>query len=30
MPRMIRDQLRGKVRLDWGSDGLVCEIALLI
>jgi PAS domain S-box-containing protein len=30
MPRMIRDQLKGKVHLDWCGDGLVCEITLLI
>jgi PAS domain S-box-containing protein len=30
IPRMIRDQLKGEVHLDWRGDGLVCEIALLI
>jgi PAS domain S-box-containing protein len=26
--RMIRDQLKGKMHLDWHPDGLVCEIVL--
>jgi PAS domain S-box-containing protein len=30
MERMIGDQLKGRVRLDWRGDGLVCEIMLPI
>jgi two-component sensor histidine kinase len=26
--RMIRNQLKGDVRFDWRSEGLVCEIAV--
>jgi two-component sensor histidine kinase len=28
MEAMIRDQLRGEVRLDWRAEGLACEIAV--
>jgi PAS domain S-box-containing protein len=28
MEAMIRDQLRGEVRLDWRAEGLACEITL--
>jgi len=28
MESMIRGQLKGKMRFDWGAEGLVCEIAL--
>jgi hypothetical protein len=29
MERMIRDQQKGDLRLDWSLEGLVCEIILL-
>jgi hypothetical protein len=29
LERMIRNQLKGDVRFDWRSEGLVCEIAVL-
>ena len=28
MERMIRDQLKGKLSLDWRAEGLACEIIL--
>jgi hypothetical protein len=28
MERIIRDQVKGKIRFDWRREGLVCEIAL--
>jgi hypothetical protein len=28
LERMIRNQLKGDVRFDWRSEGLVCEIAV--
>jgi two-component sensor histidine kinase len=28
MERMIRDQHRGELRLDWRAEGLACEIVL--
>jgi two-component sensor histidine kinase len=26
--RMIREQLKGEIHLDWRAEGLVCEIVL--